>query len=108
MTISDGHEIANFLQQPSNMKLKKTSQSNENHYIIDMKTGEGRYMIIIDDQDTLVTHGEQPLPGYAHNYDIKGPNKLVEAIKSYEDKWESVDKNTDTLESGDLYKFCPK
>lgn len=107
MTISNKNELTKFFEQPSDMKLKRTSESNNNHYIIDMKTGEVSYMVIIDDNGTLVTYGEKPIRTITHYYEIIGLNKLVETIESYSDKWELIDKDTGTTESGSLYKFCP-
>ncbi|GAA0600801.1 hypothetical protein GCM10009001_16620 [Virgibacillus siamensis] len=107
MTISNKNELTKFFEQPSDMKLKRTSESNNNHhYIIDMKTGEVSYMVIINDNGTLVTYGEKPIRTNKHQYEITGPNKLVETIKSNENKWELIEKDTGTLESGSLYKFC--
>src|SRR5699024_2402789 len=81
MTISDKHKINEIIEQSSDMKLKRISESDKTQYVIEMKTNAAGYVMDIDNKNHLITHGEKPIRSVKHNYEIMGQNKLVEAIE---------------------------
>lgn len=108
MVIKNNDEITKIIEQPANMTLNRTSQEDQLSYIIEFQTDKANYMIKTNDNNALYTVGEKPVRTPNNYYEIIGKNKLLEAIESNKEKWETIDKSAGSLESGTLNKSCPK
>ncbi|WP_121639509.1 hypothetical protein [Virgibacillus sp. Bac330] len=81
MYLDNNDEMMKIIEQPADMKLKKTTERGDTEYFITVRTTKSAYSISIDNKHNLF------IEGHKYNYHIIGDNVLVESIESLGDKW---------------------